>query len=142
MIGEELRARIDALKRQIRLEDEVRRRGVDLRGGTSGSSRLEGRCPFHDDRRPSLSIYTETQRYYCFGCGAAGDVLDFVQAWEGCSLSEALDRLSAGSPLLTSMAVSRPSVSNKDLTKPSSGPSLHQPPSKDQDHSQILTQAQ
>ncbi len=142
MIGNELRARIDTLKRQIRLEDEVRRRGVDLRGGTSGSSRLEGCCPFHDDRRPSLSIYTETQRYYCFGCGATGDVLDFVQAWDGCSLWQALDRLSASSPLLTRETVPRPSVPKKDLTKPSSLPSFHQPPGKDQDHCQILTQAQ
>ena len=56
MNGDELRARIETVKRQIRLEDEVCRRGVELRAGESHSSRLEGRCPFHDDRHPSLSL--------------------------------------------------------------------------------------
>lgn len=138
MNGDELRARIDQVKRQLRLEDEVRRRGVELRAGSGHSSRLEGCCPFHDDRHPSLSLYTETQRYYCFGCGATGDVLDFVQAWDGCSLSEALDRLSPSSSLPTREPVPRPSIARRQKSQLSS----HHEPSTDQDHRRILTQAQ
>lgn len=38
-----------------------------------------GCCPFHNDGSPSLYIYKGGRRWYCFGCGAGGDVLDFVQ---------------------------------------------------------------
>ena len=36
-------------------------------------------CPFHADRSPSFTIYDGGTRFHCFGCGASGDVLDFVQ---------------------------------------------------------------
>lgn len=36
-------------------------------------------CPFHNDRSPSLSIYSGGKRWYCFGCGKGGDVIDFVR---------------------------------------------------------------
>ena len=36
-------------------------------------------CPFHADRSPSFTIYDAGRRFHCFGCGATGDVLDFVQ---------------------------------------------------------------
>lgn len=36
-------------------------------------------CPFHADRSPSFTIYHGGTRFHCFGCGASGDVLDFVQ---------------------------------------------------------------
>lgn len=53
-------------------------------------------CPFHDDRSPSFTIYDGGQRFQCFGCGAAGDVLDFVQRAYGVSLPEAARMLGAG----------------------------------------------
>jgi DNA primase len=84
------------IKARVRIEDIVRQRGVALRATQSGE-RLEGRCPFHPgDETPSLSIYVTTQRYHCFGCGADGDVIDFVQAWDGYTFQEALHRLSDG----------------------------------------------
>jgi DNA primase len=90
--AQDLGATIAQVKASVRLEDEVRRRGIRLRGSTR---RLEGRCPFpgHEDDTPSFSIYLDTQRYYCFGCHAGGDVLDFVREMDGCSLSEAIERL-------------------------------------------------
>ena len=36
------------------------------------------RCPFHDDHSPSLKL---DDRFYCFGCGASGDVIDFITNW-------------------------------------------------------------
>ena len=57
--------------------------------------RLEGHCPFHPfDETPSFNLYVISQRYHCFGCGADGDVIDFVQAFDVCSFQEALHRLS------------------------------------------------
>ena len=40
---------------------------------------LAGCCPFHDDHSPSFTIFGDMTRFFCFGCGATGDVLEFVQ---------------------------------------------------------------
>ncbi len=37
------------------------------------------RCPFHGDEDPSLKIYPDTNTFNCFGCGAAGDVIEFIE---------------------------------------------------------------
>ena len=44
------------------------------------------RCPFHDDSTPSMKL---DRRYYCFGCGATGDVIDFVSRLRGIGSKEA-----------------------------------------------------
>ena len=59
-----------------------------------------GRCPFHADSDPSLAVYPAVHpqegRYYCFGCGEGGDVIDFVMEIEHLSFREAVSKL-AGS---------------------------------------------
>lgn len=55
-----------------------------------------GCCPFHADRSPSFTIYDAGQRFHCFGCGASGDVLDFVQRAYAVTLPEALRLLGRG----------------------------------------------
>ena len=40
---------------------------------------MTGLCPFHNEKTPSFTVYLETQSYYCFGCGAGGDVITFVR---------------------------------------------------------------
>jgi len=52
-----------------------------------------GRCPFHDDQHPSLSVNEEKGLFHCFGCGVGGDVIRFVELIEGLSFKEALLRL-------------------------------------------------
>ena len=42
-------------------------------------ARLTGRCPFHEERTPSFSVNPVDKLYYCFGCGAGGDVISFVR---------------------------------------------------------------
>ena len=49
------------------------------------------RCPFHDDRHPSLKLNQDF--YYCFGCGATGDVIDFVSRLYGLSAFEAAKKI-------------------------------------------------
>ncbi len=64
----------------------------------AGAGRLLGRClsPDHEDRTPSMIIYTEGQRFKCYGCGQHGDVLDLVRLAEpGVELWEAMLILSA-----------------------------------------------
>jgi len=48
------------------------------------------RCPFHDDHSPSLKL---DDRFYCFGCGAGGDVIDFTAKYFGISLQSAAEKL-------------------------------------------------
>lgn len=55
-----------------------------------------GCCPFHADRSPSFTVFDHGRRFHCFGCGAAGDVLDFVQRAYGLDLLGAAERLGAG----------------------------------------------
>lgn len=57
-----------------------------------------GCCPFHADRSPSFTIFDGGQRFHCFGCGASGDVLDFVQRAYRVNLPEAA-RMLAGADL-------------------------------------------
>lgn len=54
---------------------------------------LIARCPFHQDRTPSLAVFPHTQTWWCFGCNAGGDVFAFVQRVEGVTFREAVERL-------------------------------------------------
>ena len=69
-------SRVDRVKSRFDLTEVVRRHGVPLREGHRYSM---GRCPFHDDSTPSFMLVHAERRYHCFGCGARGDVIDFVQ---------------------------------------------------------------
>ncbi|WP_226017897.1 CHC2 zinc finger domain-containing protein [Novosphingobium sp. FKTRR1] len=53
-------------------------------------------CPFHADRSPSFTIYHDGTRFHCFGCGASGDVLDFVRLAYDLDLIGAAHMLGAG----------------------------------------------
>ena len=83
----------DELKEEIRsrnrLEDVV---GTYVTLKRSGKS-LAGLCPFHNERTPSFSVSPDKQLYYCFGCGASGDVFDFVMQYERLEFMEAAKML-------------------------------------------------
>ena len=95
---------IPALKARHPLGDAVAAAGVRLRG--RGRVR-QGVCPFHEEAEGSFTVYGDSERFYCFGCGLGGDVLDFIQRAEGLSLPEAIARLD-GSPGLAPRAAIRP----------------------------------
>jgi DNA primase len=59
----------------------------------AGPARMEGLCPFHDERTPSFGIDPVQKVYYCFGCQASGDVFTFVQETEGVDFKGALELL-------------------------------------------------
>ncbi len=52
-----------------------------------------GLCPFHNEKTPSFSVNSERQFYYCFGCGAAGNVYTFIMQMENDTFPEAVKRL-------------------------------------------------
>ena len=49
-----------------------------------------GLCPFHNEKSPSFSVSPDKQMYYCFGCGAGGNVFTFIQEYENYSFPEAM----------------------------------------------------
>ena len=49
-----------------------------------------GLCPFHSEKTPSFTVYTDTQSFYCFGCGAGGDVVSFIRRIENLEYVEAV----------------------------------------------------
>ena len=54
------------------------------------------RCPFHDDRTPSLTAYPAERGFYCFGCGAGGDAVALVARYHDCGMVDALRLLESG----------------------------------------------
>jgi DNA primase len=55
--------------------------------------RYTGRCPFHDERTPSFSVNAVDKLYYCFGCGAGGDLIKFVRETEGLDFAGSIEWL-------------------------------------------------
>ena len=51
---------------------------------------LSGLCPFHSEKSPSFFVYPQTQSFYCFGCGAGGDVITFIRQIENLEYMEAV----------------------------------------------------
>ncbi len=60
---------------------------------TRRGSSYFGLCPFHNEKTPSFSVTPSKQMYYCFGCGAGGNVFNFVMEYENYSFGEALSHL-------------------------------------------------
>jgi DNA primase len=92
MIPEE---EIERVKREIDLAAVIRARGVELKaqGGD-----LVGRCPFHDDHDPSLRVTPGKGLWRCMSaaCGATGNVIQFVQKFDGVSFRHAYELLKNG----------------------------------------------
>ncbi len=87
--------KVDILELKARhpLGDAVEAAGVALRGKGRGR---QGVCPFHQEAEGSFTVYADTEKFHCFGCGTGGDVLDFVGRMEGLTLPEAIRRLDDG----------------------------------------------
>ncbi|MDR1360627.1 MAG: DNA primase [Deltaproteobacteria bacterium] len=96
--AQEIKARINIL--------DVVRRYVDLR---RVGSRWVAPCPFHQETKPSFSVNEEEGFFYCFGCQAAGDVIEFHKRITGLDFRESLEALAeeAGISLADSRADSR-----------------------------------
>ncbi|MBQ8345092.1 MAG: DNA primase [Clostridia bacterium] len=56
-------------------------------------SNWNGLCPFHNEKTPSFTVFPATKSFYCFGCGAGGDVISFVMREENLDYRSALEHL-------------------------------------------------
>jgi DNA primase catalytic core len=75
---------IQAIKRHLQIETVLKHYNLQA----DRNHMLQ--CPFHEDDKPSLKIYSNTNTFNCFGCGANGDVIEFIQKEENCSKHKAL----------------------------------------------------
>ena len=84
---------IERLKRRVSVERLVEAAGIELR--PHGKDRV-GRCPFHDDKTPSLVVSPKTNLWHCLGaCQTGGSVIDWVMRFEGVSFRRAVELLRA-----------------------------------------------
>jgi DNA primase len=99
------RTPIAAVVERHRLVDVAQRTGIAL-NTTTGAVTV--RCPMpshgHADRTPSMRLYLGNDRYYCFGCGAKGDIVQWVRDAEALSVAEAIKVLDSGRPIVNAWA--------------------------------------
>ena len=76
---QELQERVD-IEEVISSHITLRRRGKTL----------VGLCPFHNEKTPSFTVYPDTNSFYCFGCGAGGDVISFIRRIDNLDYVEAV----------------------------------------------------
>ena len=79
---------------------------------------LKGLCPFHSEKTPSFVVYGDTQSFYCFGCGAGGDVISFIMR------QESLDYISAVDFLARRVGITLPDFDSKSPELPAHAFSL------------------
>lgn len=84
------RVDVDRVRADHPIEQVVAAAGVELVPRGHG---FMGCCPFHDDDTASMSVGGVPHRFHCFGCGASGDVIDFVSRLHGLSFRDAVEHL-------------------------------------------------
>lgn len=77
------------LKFKCEIEDTVSQYVVLKRKGNTSV----GLCPFHNEKTPSFTVYNDTQSFYCFGCGAGGEVITFIRKIENLDYIDAVKLL-------------------------------------------------
>ena len=106
----------DEVIEEVRMKNDI----VDV---ISGYVKLQkkganyfGLCPFHNEKSPSFSVSPGKQMYYCFGCGAGGNVITFLMEYENYTFQEALSSLADRAGVnLPKMAYSREAREQADL---------------------------
>ena len=83
------RETIDEIRARCDIEDIIGNYVTLKRAGANYS----GLCPFHSEKTPSFTVFPASQSFYCFGCGAGGDVITFVRREENLDYVEAVEWL-------------------------------------------------
>lgn len=102
------RSIIDAVRSSIRL-NEIVQETVGLKRKSDDD--WIGLCPFHNERTPSFHVHPETGFFKCFGCGAGGDVIDFVRRHNGVTFEAAVELLTSRTgDVLTKTVQAKPRI--------------------------------
>ena len=103
------------IKSHIVLSSVVKK-AVQLKG--NGPKYL-GLCPFHEEKTPSFNVNDKLGRFKCFGCGASGDVFEFIMRLRGLSFKEALQdaAYNAGLKIGPDLAKAKRSITSDDSAR-------------------------
>ncbi len=105
---------INDIRASVNLTDVVSEYTSLARAG----SEYKGCCPFHDDHTPSFYVNDENGKFNCFGCGAHGDVFQFVMDAEGVDFPTAVQRIAGGfTKEVTPRRISLPKSNNVELAR-------------------------
>ena len=80
---------IDEIRSRCSVEDVI---GSYVSLKRAGSN-VKGLCPFHSEKTPSFTVYPDSQSFYCFGCGAGGDVITFTMKYHNLDYVGAVEYL-------------------------------------------------
>ncbi len=105
-------SQVQQVKEATNIVDVIGSRVTLQRSGAN----FKGLCPFHSERGPSFFVSETMQRYKCFGCGKSGDVLTFLEEYEGMTFREALESLAEAAGI-TLVATTSNSQEDEERTK-------------------------
>jgi len=94
----------ETVKEQLDLRTVAERYGIDSRNGMTA-------CIFHDDRNPSMKLYQD--HFFCFGCGACGDVTALTAKLFGISQAEAAQKLASDFGIAEVHNTAKPSIKSQ-----------------------------
>ena len=94
----------ETIKEQLDLRTVAEQYGIDSRNGMTA-------CIFHDDRNPSMKLYQD--HFFCFGCGACGDVTAFIAKLFGISQAEAAQKLATNFGIAEVHNTAKPSIKSQ-----------------------------
>lgn len=100
---------LDELRSRLTLSEVIGRRITVTRAGRESKAC----CPFHHEKSPSFTINDDKQFYHCFGCGAHGDVVNFVMQYDNLAFMDAVEMLAAEAGL----SVPKPSAQDAKKAK-------------------------
>jgi len=86
-----MRKTIDEIKGKIDIVDFVN----SYLSLTKKGKNYSALCPFHSEDTPSFYVFPDTQTFHCFGCGAHGDVITFLEKYEQISFLDALKKIAS-----------------------------------------------
>src|SRR5947207_81605 len=109
---------LDELRQRVSLVNLIARKVKLTRRGREQT----GLCPFHNERSPSFTVSDEKGFYHCFGCGAHGDIFDFVMNKQNMPFMEAVELLAH---LLGLEVPQRQIESSLEPSLPKADPSLY-----------------
>ena len=87
--------KLDIIKSNTNLVDEINDEYPQVTMVRAGHDRFKCVCPFHADSEPSCTIYADTNSFYCWGCHAFGDIVDWTRKIRKITIQEAIDFLLA-----------------------------------------------
>jgi len=97
-----LKASVTEIKTAYNIADYISQAGIQLK--QNGVNKWKGLCPFHNEKTPSFIVNEYFQNYRCFGCGANGDLLTFVQEYEHLDFYSAIQKLAADKGITLSIS--------------------------------------